>query len=239
MRIERKLSVLRIKYYCIKVAVLSFLFEWAAYFNKTNAYLNDMVLHRKAAFFINHGFRIKIFKTNATKQRDNNMIKVAVYPPVISKILFDTVAMREPPITVKVIIAMLVGRYFMPKKDEVNAAVMVGQAPYEIPVKHKPIMQSGREPMKTASKVTAEAKMVRILAHIMVLRRPMLSKSAPVRIRPKPLQTESTPTRETASDSGAFTERARSLAKLMTELPTAARKEMQIKAIQKEGRRSI
>ena len=57
------------------------------------------------------------------------MIKVAVYPPVISKILLDTVAISEPPITVKVIIAMLVGKYFIPKKDDVKAAVIVGHAP--------------------------------------------------------------------------------------------------------------
>ena len=57
------------------------------------------------------------------------MKNVAVYPPVASKTLFDTVAMREPPITVKVIRAILVEKYFIPKKEEVNAAVMVGQEP--------------------------------------------------------------------------------------------------------------
>ena len=57
------------------------------------------------------------------------MKNVAVYPPVASKTLFDTVAMREPPITVKVISAMLVEKYFIPKKEEVKALVMVGQAP--------------------------------------------------------------------------------------------------------------
>ena len=93
--------------------------------------------------------------------------------------------------------------------------------------------------MDTASNVTPAAQMVRVLAHNMVFLRPMMSKTAPVRIRPKPLHTERTPTRVTARDSGAFTERARSLAKLITELPTAARKEMQINAIQKDGRESI
>ena len=53
----------------------------------------------------------------------------ALYEDPCSRILFDAVAMREPPITVKVISAMLVEKYFMPKKEEVNAAVMVGQAP--------------------------------------------------------------------------------------------------------------
>ena len=56
-------------------------------------------------------------------------MNVVVYPPVNSSILFDRVAMREPPITVKVISAILVEKYFIPKKDEVNAAVIVGQAP--------------------------------------------------------------------------------------------------------------
>ena len=77
----------------------------------------------------NHGFRIKKFKTNATAVKDNSIANVAVYPPVASKILLDAVAMREPPMTVKVMNAMLLEKCFMPKKDEVNAAVMVGQAP--------------------------------------------------------------------------------------------------------------
>ena len=108
-----------------------------------------------------------------------------------------------------------------------------------MPVRHKPAIQSGREPMDTASNVTAAAQMVSMLAHNMVLRRPMESKSAPVRMRPMPLHTDRTPTKETAKDSGASTDKARSFAKLMTELPTAARKEMQTKAIQKDGRQSI
>ena len=83
------------------------------------------------------------------------------------------------------------------------------------------------------------AQIVSMLEQIIVLCRPILSKRAPVRIRPKPLQIESTPTRDTANDSGAFTDNARSLAKLITELPTAARKEIHIKASQKDGRASI
>ena len=70
-----------------------------------------------------------MFKINATDVRKSNIINVAVYPPVISKILFDKVAINEPTMTVKVIRAMLVEKYFIPKKDEVKAAVMVGQAP--------------------------------------------------------------------------------------------------------------
>ena len=54
---------------------------------------------------------------------------MVVYPPVISRILLETVAMREPPITVKVINAMFVEKYFIPKKDEVKADVIVGHAP--------------------------------------------------------------------------------------------------------------
>ena len=108
-----------------------------------------------------------------------------------------------------------------------------------MPVRHKPVMHSGREPMDTANSVTPAAQMVRPLAHSIVLRRPMESKSAPVKIRPIPLHTDRTPTKETARDSGASTDRAKSLAKLMTELPTAARKEIHTKAIQKEGRQSI
>ena len=73
--------------------------------------------------------RIKTFNTNATALRRSNIINVVVYPPVISRILFETVAMREPPITVKVINAMFVEKYFIPKKDEVKADVMVGHAP--------------------------------------------------------------------------------------------------------------
>lgn len=191
------------------------------------------------SFLMIYGLRIKIFRTNAIPLKDNSMINAPVYPPVISRILLEAVAIREPPITVKVINAILVEKYFMPKKDEVKAEVIVGQAPYDIPVRHKPIIQSDNEPKVTASSVTVAAPIVSIFAQIMVLRRPILSKRAPVRIRPKPLHTESTPTRDTANDSGAFTDSARSLAKLMTELPTAARKEIHIKANQKDGRDSI
>ena len=56
-------------------------------------------------------------------------MKVAVYPPVISKTLFEKVAIKDPTITVKVIIAMLLEKYFMPKNEDVKAAVMVGQEP--------------------------------------------------------------------------------------------------------------
>ena len=75
------------------------------------------------------GFRIKIFRINDTNVKANNMKNVAVYPPVASKTLFETVAMREPPITVNVINAILVEKYFIPKKEDVKAAVIVGQAP--------------------------------------------------------------------------------------------------------------
>ena len=108
-----------------------------------------------------------------------------------------------------------------------------------MPVRHNPAIQRGREPIDTANSVTAAAQMVSALAYSMVLRRPILSKSVPVRMRPRPLHTDNTPTRDTANDSEAFTDRARSLAKLITELPTAAKHDMHIKAIQKEGRQII
>ena len=65
----------------------------------------------------------------ALNVREKSITKVEVYPPVSSRILLDKVAIKEPIITVKVISAILVEKYFMPKKDEVKAAVMVGQAP--------------------------------------------------------------------------------------------------------------
>ena len=62
----------------------------------------------------NQGLRINMFKINATKLKDSSIINVVVYPPVTSRILFDAVAMREPPITVKVMIDMFVEKFFMP-----------------------------------------------------------------------------------------------------------------------------
>ena len=76
-----------------------------------------------------YGLRIKRFNTNATKVNDNNIANVAVYPPVISRTLFDAVATKEPIITVKVMSAMLFEKCFIPKKDDVNAAVIVGHEP--------------------------------------------------------------------------------------------------------------
>ena len=108
-----------------------------------------------------------------------------------------------------------------------------------MPVRHRPTIQRGRDLADTASRVIIAAKMVKALALSIVLRRPIASNTAPVIIRPNPLHTESTPTRETARDSGASTDRARSLAKLITELPTAARKLMHTKAIQNDGLHSI
>lgn len=179
------------------------------------------------------------FRIRATNVRENSIRNVALYPPVVSRTLLETVAIRDPPITVKVMRAIFVEKYFMPKKEEVKAAVIVGQDPYDIPVRQSPAIQSGKDTMVTAKRVTPAAQIVRMFAHSIVLRRPMVSKTAPVRIRPKPLHTERIPTRVTARDSGAFTESAKSLAKLITELPTAAKKEIQINAIQNDGRRSI
>ena len=69
------------------------------------------------------------FRINAMQVKTKSMAKVTLYPLVISKILFDTVAIREPPMTVNVMKAILVEKCFIPKKDEVNAAVMVGHEP--------------------------------------------------------------------------------------------------------------
>ena len=57
------------------------------------------------------------------------MRNAAVYPPVASSTLFDAVATNEPTITVKVIRAILSEKCFIPKKEEVNAEVIVGQEP--------------------------------------------------------------------------------------------------------------
>ena len=100
-------------------------------------------------------------------------------------------------------------------------------------------MHRGRELTDTAMSVVAAATIVKRFAQIIVLRQPITSKTAPVRIRPMPLQTERTPTRETAKASGALTDRERSFAKLMTELPTAAKNEIQRNANQNDGWVSI
>ena len=72
---------------------------------------------------------MKIFKISATKVSANSIINVVVYPPVASRTLLETMAIRDPPMTVNVIRAILEEKYFMPKKEEVNAAVIVGHAP--------------------------------------------------------------------------------------------------------------
>lgn len=84
-------------------------------------------------------------------------------------------------------------------------------------------MQKERDDICTASKVTVAAVMVRMAEVIMVIFLPAASKSAPVKTRPKPLQTASTPTMVVARAVVAPTESAKSRAKLITELPTAAR----------------
>ena len=72
---------------------------------------------------------MKKLSTSATNVNRRSIINVVVYPPVASSTLFDAVAMNEPIITVKVISAILFEKCFMPKYEDVNAAVMVGQAP--------------------------------------------------------------------------------------------------------------
>ena len=79
--------------------------------------------------FFDYGLRIKTLSANATKVRANSIIKAEVYWPVASSTLFDAVATKEPTITVKVIRAILFEKYFIPKNDDVNAAVIVGHEP--------------------------------------------------------------------------------------------------------------
>ena len=79
--------------------------------------------------FLFYGLRINKFSTNAIKVRTISIINVAVYPPVASRTLFDAVAIKEPAITVNVIRAILLEKCFIPKNDEVNAAVIVGHEP--------------------------------------------------------------------------------------------------------------
>ena len=79
--------------------------------------------------FLCYGLRINRFSTSATQVSASNIINVTVYPPVASSTLFDAVAMNEPTMTVKVISAILLEKCFIPKKVDVHAEVIVGQAP--------------------------------------------------------------------------------------------------------------
>ena len=72
---------------------------------------------------------MNIFRISAANVSVSSIMKVAAYPPVASNTVLDTVAISDPPMTVKVISAILVEKCFIPKKDDVNAAVMVGHAP--------------------------------------------------------------------------------------------------------------
>ena len=101
------------------------------------------------------------------------------------------------------------------------------------------MIHNGKELMNVAKRVTDAAQIVRTFAQSMVFLRPIASKTAPVIMRPIPLHTDSTPTKETANVSEALTDNARSFAKLITELPTAAKKEMHRNAIQNDGLFSI
>ena len=70
-----------------------------------------------------------MFMISAAEVSTKSIKNGTVYPPEISSTLLDTVAIREPPMTVNVMNAMLVEKYFKPKKADVNAAVIVGQDP--------------------------------------------------------------------------------------------------------------
>ena len=93
--------------------------------------------------------------------------------------------------------------------------------------------------MLTAKRVTPAAKIVRTPAEIIVNLRPRLSKTAPVIILPSPLHTARTPTSVVARLACAPTERARSRAKLITELPTAVKHTSAKNARQNVKRRTI
>ena len=70
-----------------------------------------------------------MFSTKDIRVRTISITNAPVYPPVISRTLFDKVAIREPAITVNVIRAILFEKCFIPKNEEVNAAVIVGHEP--------------------------------------------------------------------------------------------------------------
>lgn len=72
---------------------------------------------------------MKELSKSDTKVSKRSMMKVVSYPPVNSKTLFDKVATREPTITVNVMSAILFEKCFIPKNEDVNAAVIVGQEP--------------------------------------------------------------------------------------------------------------
>ena len=105
-----------------------------------------------------------------------------------------------------------------------------------MPVRHNPATHSGTEPIQIAPSVTVGAKIVSTLESNIVFLRPSASKMAPHRMRPNPLQTDSTHTSVVASAAEAPTERAKSFAKLMTVFPTAAMAIVNRKNRQKLGR---
>ena len=72
---------------------------------------------------------MKRFSMSATVVSDRSITKVNVYPPLASNTLFDAVAMNEATIALKVIIAILFEKCFIPKKDRVYAELIVEQVP--------------------------------------------------------------------------------------------------------------
>ena len=81
--------------------------------------------------------------------------------------------------------------------------------------------------------------MVIIFANIIVRRRPAVSNITPHIILPSPLQMDNMPTRDVAKLSAAPINIARSLAKLITVLPTAASEIVYRKNFQKVNMPSI
>jgi len=78
---------------------------------------------------VHYGFFINKFSTRATTVRASSITKGAAYPPDVSSTLFAAVATKDPAMEVNVIIAMLFGKCFIPKNEDVNAAVIVGHVP--------------------------------------------------------------------------------------------------------------
>ena len=60
---------------------------------------------------------------------ERSITNAAAYPPVASKTLLDAVATKEPAMEVNVISAILFEKCFIPKNDDLNAAVIVGHEP--------------------------------------------------------------------------------------------------------------
>ena len=104
-----------------------------------------------------------------------------------------------------------------------KAELMVGAHPYDIPVRHRPRMPVINVLVKTEISRSVGADIVTMFAKSMAFFLPARSNITPQIILPRPLNTDNTPTRVMARVSAAPIFTARSLAKLITVLPVAAR----------------